>query len=124
MIDLGVFNFLSAMKNRRQFVRPVEESISPIVDIAMKANKIQRDDLQPLEALRTRIAYALKQIDKLEISRHRAAVAMRLEYLDLMEDRRLLMKLKNKSPVSRSTQTFNEKKPCRVRYLLRIINYY
>lgn len=109
---------MSANLNRQLFVRPVEESISPIVDIAIKVNKIQNDDLQPLEALSTSMARALKKIGKLETSRHRAAVAMRLESLDLMEDRRLLMKLRKNSPVSTGTQTFVEKKPCRVRYIV------
>ncbi|KAL5242567.1 hypothetical protein ACI65C_009977 [Semiaphis heraclei] len=119
MLNFGVFNFLSAMNNSRQQIkRPVEESISPIIDIAMKANKIQQDELQPLEAMSTRMASALKKIKELEIGRHRAAVAMRLEILDLMENKRLLMQLENNSPVSTGTQTFIIKKPCRVRYVL------
>jgi len=126
MLNFGLFNLLSAMSNRQQMKRPVEESISPIIDIAMKANKIQQEELQPLEALSLRMASALKKIDKLEISRHRAAVAMRLEVLDLKENRRLLMQLKNNSPVSKGTQTCIAKKPCRVRYVLLIIitNFY
>ncbi|CAI6355888.1 unnamed protein product [Macrosiphum euphorbiae] len=119
MFDFGVFNsILSLLINRQQFARPVEASISPIVDIAMKVNKIQKDDLQPLKELSTRIASTLKKISKLETSRHRAAVAVRLENLDLMEDRRLLMQLRNYSPVSTGTQTFVEKKPCRVRFVI------
>ncbi|XP_016658236.1 uncharacterized protein LOC100571417 [Acyrthosiphon pisum] len=120
MFDFGVFNSIfSPVKNRQQFTRPAEASISPIVDIAMKVNKIQEDDLQPLKELSARIARALKKIGKLETSRHRAAVAVRLENLDLMEDIRLLMQLKNYSPVSTGTQTFIEnKKPCRVRFVI------
>lgn len=110
-------SILSPMINRQQSARPVEASISPIVDIAMKVNTIQKDDLRPLEELRTRTARALKKIGQLETSRHRAEVALRLQNLYLMEDRRLLMQLRNYSPVSTGTQTLVEKKPCRVRYI-------
>jgi len=84
----------------------------------MQINKIQEDYLQPLKELSTRIDRAFKKVIRLEKNRHRAAVAVRLETLDLMEDRRLLMQLKNYSPVSTGTQTFVEKKPCRVRYIV------
>ncbi|CAI6370848.1 unnamed protein product [Macrosiphum euphorbiae] len=95
MFDFGVFNsILSPLINRQQFAPPVEAKLS------------------------TRIASTLKKISKLETSRHRAAVAVRLENLDLMEDRRLLMQLRNYSPVSTETQTFVEKKPCRVRFVI------
>ncbi|KAL4131046.1 hypothetical protein QTP88_008403 [Uroleucon formosanum] len=115
MFDFSVFNiFLSSIINRQQFARPVVAGISPIIDIALSVNKIQKDDLQPLKELSIRTARALKKIGKLETSRHRAAVAMRMENLDLMEDRRMLMQLRNYSTVSTGTQTFVEKKPCRV----------
>jgi len=107
------------MRKRDQFVRPAAASISPIVDIAMQVNKIKRDDLQPLEPLSTLMVRTLEKIKKLEISRNRAAVAMRLELMDLKYDKRLLMKLTNMPPpVSKSTQTLIIKqKPCRVRYV-------
>ncbi|CAI6347028.1 unnamed protein product [Macrosiphum euphorbiae] len=84
----------------------------------MKMNKIQKDDLQPLKELTSRVASTLKKISNLETRRHRAAVTARLVNSDLMENRRLLMHLRNYSPVSTSTETFVEKKPCRVRYIV------
>jgi len=107
------------MRNRKQSVRPAEPIVSPIIDIAMMANKVRRFDLQPLEELSKRTSCALKSIGQLEIIRFRTAVAMRSEKSELMEDRRLLIQLRNDPPVSTGTQTYYiEKKPCRVRYVI------
>jgi len=86
----------------------------------MKVNKIKQDDLQPLEALNTRMRRAFKMIDRLEINRHRTAVALKFEMMELMENRRSLIELKNDPPISTGTQTYLVKKPCRVRYELKV----
>ncbi|XP_026820611.1 uncharacterized protein LOC113559179 [Rhopalosiphum maidis] len=118
MFNFGILNLLSALRNRQRFVQPVEPSISPIIDIAMKVNKIKQDDLQPLEALNARMRRVFKMIDRLEINRHRTAVALKLEMMELMENRRLLIELKNDPPISTGTQTYLVKKPCRVRFVI------
>ncbi|XP_025203342.1 uncharacterized protein LOC112600368 [Melanaphis sacchari] len=118
MFNFGLLNSLSTIKNRQRFVQPVEKSISPIIDIAMKVNQVKQENLQPLEALKTRINSALKMIKRLEIKRHRAAVALQLEMIELMENKRLLIELRNDPPVSIGTQTCFEKKPCRVRFVM------
>jgi len=120
MFNSGILNLFSTMRNSQRLVQPVETSITPIIDIAMKVNKIKQDDLQPLEALNKRMSRAFKMINRLEKNRHRAEVALRLEMMELLEDRRLLIELRNDPPVSIGTQTYFEKKPCRVRYVLLI----
>ncbi|XP_027850022.2 uncharacterized protein LOC114129474 [Aphis gossypii] len=116
MFNSGILNFFSTVRNPQRLVKPVETSISPIIDIAMKVNKVKQDDLQPLEALNKRMSRAFKMINRLEKNRHRAEVALRLEIMELLEDRRLLIELRNDPPVSIGTQTYFVKKPCRVRF--------
>jgi hypothetical protein len=123
MFNFGILNLLSALRNYQRLVQPVEPSISPIIDIAMKVNKIKQDDLQPLEALNTRMRRAFKMIDRLEINRHRTAVALKFEMMELIENRRSLIELKNDPPISTGTQTYLVKKPCRVRYVLLYITF-
>lgn len=120
MFNSGILNLFSTARNPQRLVKPVETSISPIIDIALKVNKVKQDDLQPLEALNKRMSLAFKMINRLEKNRHRAEVALRLEMMELLEDRRLLIELRNDPPVSIGTQTYFEKKRCRVRYVLLI----